>query len=353
MLIIKEEKVKQTTENNTNSQLYDVIIIGAGPCGLACGIEAQKQNLSYAILDKGNITESIRRYPVNMIFFSSADMISIGEVPFTSLNVRPSRIEALKYYRKVAEHFGLNIHIFTQVQNIKPEDEHFVLQTSKGTYKARKVVLAIGYYDIPRQLNVPGEDLPHVTHYYKEPYKYTLTKATVVGGANSAIETALDLYRNGAQVTLVHLFDALDKRAKYWIVPDLENRIKKGEVKAYFRSKVTHITEEAVHIVNLDTGEKTLIPTDFVFLMVGYRPDAEFMTKVGIQLEGEMLIPRINPDTYESNIPGIYLAGSVIGGEETAKVFIENGKLHAQPIMQDILRKIREKKPSTVLNPKS
>ncbi len=334
--------MNQTPDNINNSQLYDVLIIGAGPCGLACGIEAQKQHLSYAILDKGNITESIRRYPVDMIFFSSADMISIGDVPFTSLNVRPSRIEALKYYRKVAAHFHLNIHIFTQVQNIKPEDGYFLLQTSKGIYKSKKVVLAIGYYDIPRQLNVAGEDLPHVTHYYKEPFKYTLTKATVVGGANSAIETALDLYRNGAQVTIVHLFDALDKRAKYWIVPDLENRIKNGEVKAYFRSKVTKITEEAVHIINLDTEEETIIPTDFVFLMIGYRPDAEFLTKVGIQLEGEMLIPKINPETYESNIPGIYLAGSVIGGEETAKVFIENGKLHAQPVMQDVLRKINK-----------
>ncbi len=338
--------MKQSTNNNSNSQIYDVLIIGAGPCGLACGIEAKKQNLSYAILDKGNITESIRRYPVNMIFFSSAEMISIGEVPFTSLNVRPSRVEALKYYRKVVEHFDLNIHIFTQVQNIGGKDGLFELTTSKGTYKARKVVLAIGYYDIPRQLNVPGENLPHVTNYYKEPYKYTKTKATVVGGANSAIETALDLYRNGAEVTIVHIFDELDKRAKYWIVPDLQNRIKKGEVKAYFRSKVTKITEEAVHIVNIDTNEETIIPTDFVFLMIGYRPDAEFMTKSGIQLEGEMLIPKINPETYESNVPGIYLAGSVIGGEETAKVFIENGKLHAQPVMKDILLKIREDKAS-------
>lgn len=345
--------MSQASESNLNSQLYDVIIIGAGPCGLACGIEAQKQNLSYAILDKGNITESIRRYPVNMIFFSSAEMISIGDVPFTSLNVRPSRIEALKYYRKVVDHFDLNIHIFTNVQTITPEDEYFVLKTDKNIYKAKKVVLAIGYYDIPRQLNVPGEDLPHITHYYLEPYKYTRTKATVVGGANSAIETALDLYRNGAEVTLVHLFDELDKRAKYWIVPDLQNRIKKGEVKAFFCSKVTEITEEAVHIENLNTGEKTVIPTDFVFLMIGYRPDAEFLTRVGIQLEGEMLIPKINPDTYESNIPGIYLAGSVIGGEETAKVFIENGKLHAQPIMLDILEKIGKEKTSTVLNSNS
>ncbi len=322
--------------------IYDVLIVGAGPCGLACGIEAKKKNLSYAILDKGNVTESIRRYPSNMIFFSSADMIAIGDVPFTSLNLRPSRVEALKYYRKVSEYFNLNIHIFTKVEDIKKEDDIFILETSKGEYQAKKVVLAIGYYDIPRSLKAPGEDLPHVSHYFDEPFKYTRTKVTVVGGANSAIETALDLYRNGSEVTLVHLYEELDRRAKYWIVPDLENRIKKGEVKSFFRSKVTEITKEAVHIVNLDTNEKTTIPADFVFLMIGYRPDAEFLTKVGIQLEGDMLIPKINPETYESNIPGIYLGGSVIGGEETAKVFIENGKLHGEPIMTDIVKKIND-----------
>ncbi len=323
--------------------IYDVLIVGAGPCGLSCGIEAKRNGLQYAILDKGSITESIRRYPINMTFFSSADMIAIGEVPFVSLNLRPSRIEALKYYRKVAEHFALNIHIFTEVQDIQQEGDLFVLQTTQGEYRTKKVVLAIGYYDIPRELNIPGENLPHVTHYYDEPYRYTMTHAVVVGGANSAIEVALDLYRNGVHVTVVHQFDWFDKTAKYWIVPDIENRVKKEEVKAYFNSEVTEITEKEVFIRNIQTGKTDKIPADFVFLMVGYHPDAKFLRRVGVGLNGEMLIPEINAETFESNIPGIYMAGSVIGGEETAKVFIENGKLHAQPIMQHIRQQLSEK----------
>lgn len=328
--------------------IYDVLIVGAGPCGLSCGIEAKKNGLKYAILDKGSITESIRRYPVNMTFFSSADMIAIGDVPFTSLNLRPSRIEALNYYRKVTEHFGLDIHIFTEVKDILQEEEIFVLHTSKGEYRTRKVILAIGYYDIPRNLNIPGENLPHVTHYYDEPYRYTRTHAVVVGGANSAIEVALDLYRNGTHVTVVHLFDWFDKTAKYWIVPDIENRVKKGEVKAHFNTEVTEITDKEVFIRNIKTGKTDKIPADFVFLMVGYHPDAQFLRRVGISLNGEMLIPEIDPDTYESNIPGIYMAGSVIGGEETAKVFIENGKLHAQPIIQHIKAQLTNR-PESVL----
>ncbi len=324
--------------------IYDVLIVGAGPCGLACGIEAQKNGLNYAVLDKGSITESIRRYPIDMTFFSSADNIAIGDVPFTSLNMRPSRREALKYYRKVVEHFQLNIHTFTEVEEIARAEELFVLKTNKGQFQARKIILAIGYYDIPRELNVPGENLPHVTHYYDEPYGYTGTKAVVVGGANSAIETALDLYRNGVDVTVVHLFEGFDKTAKYWIVPDMENRVKKAEVSTYFKSKVVEITEKEVIVQHLDTGEQSSIPADFVFLMVGYHPDAKFLRRVGVQLNGQMLIPEINPETYESNVAGIYMGGSVIGGEETAKVFIENGKLHAQPIIADIKQKLQEDK---------
>jgi len=324
-------------------KIYDVLIVGAGPCGLSCGIEAQRQGLTYAVLDKGSITESIRRYPVDMSFFSSADNIAIGDVPFTSLNLRPSRVEALKYYRKVVDHFQLNVHIFTEVKNIEQSDDLFILQTNQGIYRTKKVVLAIGYYDIPRELGVPGEDLSHVIHYYDEPYRYTGTNAVVVGGANSAVETTLDLYRNGVNVTLIHIFEGIDKTAKYWIVPDLENRIKKGEVQSYFNSEVTEITEKAVKIKNLQTGETQSLPADFVFLMIGYHPDAKFLRKVGIRLNGEMLIPEINSDTFESNIPGIYLGGSVIGGEETKKIFIENGKLHAQPIMQDIKQKLSER----------
>ncbi len=322
-------------------EIFDVIIVGAGPCGLSCGVEAQQQGLKYLIIDKGNITESIRRYPINMIFFSTSENIEIGDVPFVSQGIRPTRTEALKYYRKVVQYFKLKLQLFTAAENIIKTSDHFTLKTTSGDFHAKKIILSTGYYDVPKYLEIPGENLPHVSHYYDEAYRYTNMKVVVVGGANSAIETALDLYRNGAEVTVVHLFDALDKRAKYWIVPDLENRIKKEEVKAFFNSKVVSIQEKSIDIKNLKSGKAINIEADFVFLMTGYRPDSEFLTKAGIQLNGEYLIPQLNEETYESNIPGIYLAGSIVGGEETAKVFIENGRLHAKPIVVDILKKIR------------
>lgn len=321
-------------------ELYDVIIIGAGPCGLACGIEAQVQNLDYLIVDKGSITESIRRYPINMLFFSTSENIEIGNVPFVSMGTRPTRSEALKYYRKVVNHFDLNVKLFTRINNVKKEGEVFSLKTANETLKAKKIIISTGYYDVPRYLQIRGETMPHVSHYYDEAFRYSKMKAVVVGGANSAIETALDLYRNDVDVTIVHMYESLDPRAKYWIVPDLENRIKKDEVKAYFKSKVSEIYEKSVIIENLEDGSKKRIDADFVFLMTGYRPDAHFMEKVGIILEGENLIPKLNPETLESNIEGIYLAGSIIGGEETAKIFIENGRLHGKPIIQDILQKL-------------
>lgn len=322
------------------TSIYDVIIIGAGPCGLACGIEAQKNNLNYLIIDKGNITESIRRYPVNMLFFSTSENIEIGNVPFVSMGTRPTRSEALKYYRKVVNHFDLNLKLFTRVNDVKKEGDVFKLTTTNEMLKAKKVIISTGYYDVPRYLEIPGETMPHVSHYYDEAFRYSRMKAVVVGGANSAIETALDLYRNDVDVSVVHLFDSLDKRAKYWIVPDLENRIKKNEVKAYFRNRVTEIHEKSITIENLDDGTTKQIDADFVFLMTGYRPDAHFLEKVGITLEGENLIPKLNKQTLESNIEGIYLGGSIIGGEETAKVFIENGRLHASPIINDIIKKL-------------
>jgi len=318
--------------------MYDLIIVGGGPCGLACAIEAEKNNLNYLIIEKGGITESIRRYPVNMVFFSTSENIEIGKVPFVSMGMRPNRIEALKYYRKVVDFYDLKIQLFTTVEDVKKDGDTFTMLTNKGNFQASKVVLATGYYDIPRYLNIPGEDLPHVSHYYDEAYQYTRSKVLVVGGANSAIEAALDLYRNGAEVTIVHMFDELDHRAKYWIVPDLINRIKKDEVKAYFRSVVTNIEEGKVQIRNLKNNEESEIATDFVFLMTGYRPDADFLQKVGIKLNGEFLIPEVSADTYESNVPGIYMAGSIIGGEETAKIFIENGKAHGEVIIQDIMK---------------
>ncbi len=321
-------------------ELYDVIIIGAGPCGLACAIEAQDQKLDYLIVDKGSITESIRRYPVNMLFFSTSENIEIGKVPFVSMGTRPTRSEALKYYRKVVNHFDLNIKLFTRITDVKKEGEVFSLTTVNDTLKAKKIIISTGYYDVPRYLKIRGETMPHVSHYYDEAFRYSKMKAVVVGGANSAIETALDLYRNDVDVTIVHLYDTLDPRAKYWIVPDLENRIKKNEVKAYFKYKVIEIYEKSIMIENLDDGVKKRIDADFVFLMTGYRPDAHFLKKVGITLEGENLIPKLNPDTFESNVEGIYLAGSIIGGEETAKIFIENGRLHGVQIIQDIMNKL-------------
>lgn len=324
--------------------VYDVIIIGAGPCGLSCGIEAQSKGLRCLIIDKGSITESIRRYPVNMTFFSTAENIEIGNIPFVSQGIRPNRSEALKYYRKVAAHHQLNFKLFTTVTTIEKENDVFGIYTSNNEkLYSNKVILATGYYDVPRFLNIPGEELPHVSHYYDEAYKYTQTRTLVVGGANSAIETALDLYRNGAQVTLIHMMDGIDKNGKYWIVPDLENRIKNNEIKAHFNTVLTSIEEKTVYARKTDTDDTLALEVDFVFLMTGYRPDAPFLSKVGIELEGENLIPRINKETFESNIEGIYLAGSIVGGEETAKIFIENGKLHATPIIGDIVSKLKEK----------
>lgn len=323
--------------------IYDLIIIGAGPCGLACGIEAAEAGLDYLILDKGNVTESIRRYPLNMKFFSTSENIEIGKLPLISQEIRPTRQEALKYYRRAAGHYQLKIQPFTCVTNVVPKDTGFQVEADRGTFHARQIIIATGYYDIPRYIEVPGEDLPHVSHYYDEPYRYTNTRAVVVGGANSAIEVALELYRNQVEVTLVHQFAGLDQNAKYWIVPDLENRIKKGEIPAHFNNRVTRISPEHVEIENTGTGEKSRIPADFVFLMTGYRPDAEFLQKIGIKLKGSAYIPELDPETYETNIKGIYMAGSVVGGEETAKIFIENGKLHARPIVEDIGKKLRHR----------
>ncbi|AHM58955.1 FAD-dependent pyridine nucleotide-disulfide oxidoreductase [Flammeovirgaceae bacterium 311] len=325
-----------------NDIQYDLIIIGAGPCGLACGIEAAQKGNNYLILEKGNITESVRRYPINMQFFSTSENIEVGGLPLISQDIRPTRTEALKYYRRVALHYKLNTQTFTTVNKIVKEgtSKGFRLVTSKGDFRCRYVIIATGYYDLPRMLNIPGEELPHVTHYYDEAYRYSGTKTVVVGGANSAVEIALDLYRNHADVTLVHQFGELDKTAKYWIRPDLDNRIKKQEVKACFNSIVEEIKSGSIRIRHLPSDTVQRLEADFVFLMTGYRPDVDFITSAGIKVHGDAAIPQLNPQTFETNVEGIYMAGSVVGGEETAKIFIENGKLHAKPIIEDIRHKL-------------
>ncbi len=317
---------------------YDVVIVGGGPCGLAAAIEAKKLNLSYTVIEKGNVVESIRRYPYNMKFFSTSEMLEIGGLPFPTVEMRPSRMEAVKYYQKAVKAYDLNITAFHEVIHITGSEGEFTIHTNKKTIKTRYVIVATGYYDIPRMLDVPGENLSHVSHYYTEPYQYFDQEVVVVGGANSAVETALDLYRNGARVTLVHKFEDLDRTAKYWIAPDLKNRIKKAEVTSYFHATVKEITHDKVIITQ--NGNTIEIPAAFIFLMVGYRPDAELLQKIGIKLNGEALIPDIDSESYESNMKGIFLAGSIIGGEETAKVFIENGRHHGKPIMEEISRRL-------------
>ena len=317
-------------------ELYDIIVIGAGPCGLSCGIEAGLRNKTCLIIDQGSIAESIRRYPLNMVFFSTAENLEIGGVPFVSMGPRPTRTEALKYYHKVATHFNLNLQLFTRITGVAHRENEFVLRSGQGNFRCRHLVLATGYYDIPRYLNIPGEDLPHVSHYYDEAFRYARMNVVVAGGANSAIETVLDLYRNHARVRLVHVEEAPDPRVKYWILPDVLNRIKNGEITAHFRSRVLRIQPKSLDIENLDTGKVDTLPADFVFLMTGYRPDAEFLRAAGVVLEGPNLIPKIDPETFASNIRGLYLAGSVVGGEETAKIFIENGRYHAQAILDHI-----------------
>ena len=317
----------------------DVVVVGAGPTGLACGIELQRRGISVAIFDKGCVVNSLYNYPTNMVFFTTPELLEIGDLPMTSLNEKPGRTEALKYYRRVADHYQLPVHQYERVVGIDGEDGQFVIRTEtpvqdRNCYGARKVILATGYYDIPRQLNVPGEHLDKVIHYYREPHPYYNQDVVVVGGKNSAAIAALELHWTGARVTLVHRGEGMHANVKYWIKPNIENRLKSGEIKAYFRS---HIEEIRRHNVILATpeGEITL-KNDFVFAMIGYRPDFEFMSFHGIHLDPETQRPRTNPDTLESDRAGIYLAGVVVAGMHTNEIFIENGRFHGKQIAEAI-----------------
>jgi thioredoxin reductase (NADPH) len=313
---------------------YDALIVGAGPTGLACGIELKLRGQSAVLIEKGCVVNSLYHYPTHMVFFTTPELLEIGGIPMTSLNEKPGRTEALKYYRRVADHYKLNIHQYERVLEIAGEDGDFLVKTTKGTYSARKIVLASGYYDLPNMLGIPGENMDKVIHYYKEAHPYYNHDVLVVGGKNSAALAALELYWTGARVTLVHRREGMSKSVKYWIKPNIENRIKNGEITGYFNSRLLEIREKEVV---LDTPDSVVtLKNDFVFALTGYRPDLEFMEKLGIKLEPETLKPRTDPETLESDRPGIYLAGVIVAGMHTNEIFIENGRFHGKKIAEAI-----------------
>ncbi|AXE18820.1 YpdA family putative bacillithiol disulfide reductase [Runella rosea] len=327
-------------------QVYDVLIIGAGPCGLAVGIEAAKAGLSHLILEKGSITESIRRYPKRMRFFSTAENIEIGGIPFPISEVKANRSEALQYYRKVAGYYHLNFKLFTEVTQVAKQNDLFEVQTAKGeTYHARKVIIATGYFDFPRHLGIPGENLSHVTPYYDEPFLYSFSKVVIVGAANSAVEAALELYRHDVDVTIVHRGEDFRPTVKYWLVPDVKNRVREGKIKTRFNSLTTAIEPKRVQIENVETGESEWIDADFVLMLIGYVPDGALLQRCGIELTQPSMVPVYDPETFETNVAGLYLCGTVVAGIHTEKVFIENGREHAAAIIDHIAgRKIRQVK---------
>jgi len=318
-------------------QHFDILIIGAGPIGLACGIEAQKAGKSYVIIDKGTLVNSLYNYPVFMTFFSTSERLEIGGVPFVSISPKPNRNEALEYYRRVTEKFQLNVKLFEEVLSCqKQENGLFQIKTSKANYEAENVIIATGFYDVPNFMNVPGEDLPKVVHYYKDPHYYAFSKVLVVGANNSSVDVALETYRKGAQVTMVIRGNDMGPNVKYWVRPDIENRIKEDAIKAYFGSNLKEIKERTVTISTPEGDVE--IENDFVAAMTGYQPNFEFLTKMGVTLD-ENQTPSYHPETMETNLSGLYLAGVVCGGMDTHKWFIENSRVHAEQIMKDIVAK--------------
>ena len=315
-----------------------VIIIGAGPIGLATAIALQEQGIQAKIIERGCVVNSIFNYPKDMTFFSTSERLEIGGVPFISHGPKPTRREALEYYRRAAESHDLDIHVYEEVQNISGEDFNFTVTTDKDSYKASKIVVATGFYDIAKKMNVPGEELDKVSHYYDEAHAYAWQDVVVIGGGNSAVDAALETYRTNANVTLVVRYPTIKESVKYWVKPDIENRIKNGEIKACFESEVTEIRQHEVDIQTPD-GLKT-IPNDFVLAMTGYKPNFSLMKKFGIELtDDKKKMPVFDDDTLETNREGIYVAGVVCGGMDTSKLFIENTRVHANHIAEDIKKK--------------
>ena len=319
-------------------KILDLLIVGAGPIGLNCALEAEKNNLSYVIIEKGTIVNSLYNYPLYMRFFSTAEKLEIAEIPFISTAPKPGRQEALEYYQGIARQRNLNINLYEKVLNVTKKEEIFEIETSKSKYFARNVIVSTGFYDIPNLMNIPGENLEKVKHYYTEPYPYAKQKIVVVGSSNSAVDAALETYRKGAEVTMIIRHAEISKSVKYWVKPDIENRIVEGNITAHFESELVEITENSVIFKN-QIGEIQEIENDFVLAMTGYFPDFNFIRKIGIHLAGDGLNPQYNPETMETNIPNLYLAGVVCGGKDTHLWFIENSRIHAEMIIKSILQK--------------
>jgi thioredoxin reductase (NADPH) len=339
---------------------YDLICVGAGPTGLACAIEAKRAGMRPLVLDKGCLCNSLLHYPTNMVFFTTAERMEIGDLPMAIAGDKPTRTEALKYYRKATEHYELEVRQYEAVEDVLRADGAFRIRTrhaggAADEHRATRVVLATGYYDIPKRLKVPGEELPHVSHYYTEPHSYWRRDVVVIGAGNSAAEAALDLFRAGARVTLVHRGAQVSRRIKYWVLPDLENRIAAGEIQAHFHSVVTRIEPDHVLIQPVaEAGgpsrrgktpsrrkgapppgapEGRSVGADAVFALTGYQPDFAFLVRQGIQLDPATQKPEVNAETLETNIPGLYVAGVIVGGQETSEIFIENGRFHGKQII--------------------
>jgi thioredoxin reductase (NADPH) len=340
----------QTEASDANSDILDVLVIGAGPTGLACAIEAQRAGFRTASVDKGCLCNSLFHYPSNMTFFTTPELLEIGNIPFSTTNQKPNRNEALEYYRKVAQHYQLDVRQYQRVESVTGHDGDFHVHLidrfgRQSLLRARKLIVSTGYYDLANPLNSPGEELSKVFHYYHDPHPYYDLEVLVIGGKNSAAIAALDLWRHGAHVTLVHRGPAIHKHVKYWILPDIENRIKNGEVKAYFDSTVSRIDLDTVTLAT-PRGEVT-IPNRFVFSMTGYHPDFDFLSSLGVRIEGKDRQPAFNPQTLESNVPGLYLAGVIVAGDRTYEIFIENGRFHGHQIAEDLKARLTPLVPSS------
>jgi thioredoxin reductase (NADPH) len=317
--------------------MIDVLIVGAGPAGLSCAIEATRAGLTSVILEKGSVVDAIRRFPTNLTWFSTPELLEIGDIPFTISAFRPSRVDAINYYHRVCSHFRLDVRPFDAVDEIRRQESMFLVGTASGkAYRARNIVVATGYFDNPNRLDVPGADLGEVFYHYDEPYRFFGSRVTVVGGRNSAVEASLDLFRHGAQVTLVHRGGQLSEGVKYWILPDIQNRIKDGEITALFLSSVHEINHGSIAL-RTPSGivERE---NDFTFVLIGFRPDVDHLNRFGVGLNPETLAPVHDEKTFETNVPGLYVAGSLVAGKETNKIFVENGRHHGAAIVGSILK---------------